>query len=224
MNIINILRKPYLAMFLASLMLFASCSQYENNTQAFDDTSLNIAKNQLNGFNLNSAKSSNIVNNHQIMDYMQEQNNVSIEFPESLYELNDKTTDEKISIALQSGVLNQDDLVIIQNLEISLRNDNFENVISNFENEIINLNFSTEKFEIYNIFVNSLKLSNSLDSTLFQSNNYAKSFDCVLATIAFAAAAISLAGLTAASAGLLVGATVVGYIAASVALVRACKK
>lgn len=30
MNIINFLRKPYLAMFLASLMLFASCSQYDN--------------------------------------------------------------------------------------------------------------------------------------------------------------------------------------------------
>lgn len=38
MNIINILRKPYLGIFLASLMLFASCSQYDSDVsnQSFD--------------------------------------------------------------------------------------------------------------------------------------------------------------------------------------------
>ena len=31
MNILNNLRKPYFAIFLATLMLFASCSQYDND-------------------------------------------------------------------------------------------------------------------------------------------------------------------------------------------------
>lgn len=227
MNILKKLRKPYLSILMASLILFISCGQenlqIENKEQAFDGRSLNLAKNQLDGFNLNSTKSSDNVKNHQIMDYMQAQNNVSIVFSESLYELNDKTTDEKISIALQSGVLNQSDLDLIGNLELNLRNDNFENVISNFENEIINLNLSDEKFEVFNTFVNSLKLSNSLDSTIFQSNDYAKDFDCVLATIAFAAAAVGLATLEVGSGGLATAAVVVGYIAASAAWVRACR-
>lgn len=42
MNIIKILRKPYLAMFLASLMLFSSCSQYDNEINE-ESESLNLS-------------------------------------------------------------------------------------------------------------------------------------------------------------------------------------
>ena len=45
-------------------------------------------------------------------------------------------------------------------------------MISNFEENVLNLNLSNEKFKIYNTFVNSLKLTNNLDPSLFQSNDY----------------------------------------------------
>ena len=228
MNLIKTLRKPYLSIFLASLVLFVSCSQDDNDSvQKFDDASLKLAKSQLDNLTFTANIGSDVDMNHQLMDYFQSQNNINIEFSNALYELNEKTTNEKVEIALETGVLNQEDLTLIVNLENNLKNDNFDNVIYNFEESILNLNLSNEKFEIYNTFVNALKLTNSTDSSLFQSNDYsAKSldFDCALATIAFAAAAVGLATLEVGTAGLATAGVVVGYIAASTALVRACKK
>lgn len=227
MNLIKTLRKPYLSIFLASLVLFVSCSQYDNeNIQKFDDASLNIAKSQLDNFTLTAKKSSDADMNHQIMNYFENQNNVNLEFSNTLYELNEKTTDKKIEIALQSGILNQEDLTLIQNLENNLKNDNFSSVISNFEENVLSLNLSNEKFEVYNTFVNALKLTNTIDSSLFRSNDYAAKsfdFDCVLATVAFAAAAVGLATLEVGTGGLATAAVVVGYIAASAAWVKACR-
>jgi tetrahydromethanopterin S-methyltransferase subunit B len=136
-------------------------------------------------------------------------------------------TDEKFEITLQSGILNQEDLNLIKDLEHKLQNDDFTNVISNFEENVLNLNLSNEKFKIYNTFVNSLKLTNNLDPSLFQSNDYSSRdgdlVDCVLATIAFIVAVIALVGIEVGTFGLATAAAVIGYIAASAAWVRACK-
>ena len=227
MNIIKISRKPYLSLFLAITVLFTSCNQYDNDsTQKFDDTSLKLAKSQLDNFTLTANKFSDVDMNYQIMNYFQNQNNVNLEFPNTLYKLNEKKTDEKIEIILQTGVLNQEDLTLITNLDNNLKNDNFDNVISNFEENILNLNLSSDKFKVYSTLVSALKLTNSADSLLFQSNDYtAKSLglDCILATISFIAAAVALALLEVGSGGLATTVVIIGYIAASAAWVRACK-
>ena len=60
------------------------------NIQKFDDTSLNIAKYQLENFNLTvNKRSGNNSMNHQIMNYFENQNNVNLDFSEILYELNE---------------------------------------------------------------------------------------------------------------------------------------
>jgi len=219
-------RKPYFTLFLVSLILLVSCNQYDtDNPQRFDDTDLKLVKNQLENFTLISNKISDIDMNHQIMNYLQNQNNVNIEFSNVLYELNDKTTDEKIEITLQTGVLSQEGLALILNLENSFENDNFDIVVSNFEENILSLNLSNEKFESYNNFVMALKLTNSLDPTLFQSNDDTArgGIDCVIATVAFVIAVAALATIEVGSFGTATILVVAGYIAASAAWVRACK-
>ena len=207
--------------------MFVSCNQYDGeNIQKFDDTSFKLDKNQLDNFKLRQDKSLDVNVNYQIMDYFQEQNNIDIKFSNDLYELNKKTTSEKFEIALQTGVLNQEDMNRIKNLEKSLRVDGFNNVIINFEKDILSLHLSNKKFKIYTIFLNALRLINYNDSMLFKSNSYLAKrldLDCWLAGIAFAAACVGLATLEAGTAGLATAAVVVGYIAASTALVRACK-
>lgn len=224
----NTLRKPFYTIIFSILLLYVSCNQYESdNIQKFDEKSYKLAKNQLNGYTLIDNKVSGNYMNHEIMEYLQQQNNVNIEFSNKIYELNNKTTDEKIELILKTGVFNQVDLELIQSLENRLKMNNFDNAISKFEETIINRNFSKEKFETYNTLVNVLKLINSMDASLFQIKEYSAknlNFDCVLATIAFGAACVALATLEVGTGGLATAAVVVGYIAASAAWVRACKQ
>lgn len=242
------LRKPYIPVFLASLILFVSCKSHEtmndNNEiteNEFTESSYSLAKNQLNSFNqqvLDRTIYSEIEMNSIIMNYLKSQNNVKYNFGENIIKLDPEFIDDNFDIAINSGFIDETDLIKLNQLAIDIKNNGFINAIRTFEQILLNENSSITKFKKYNIIIQSLKLTQDLDSSIFQVSNaldsskfenYASTAkevdttDCVLATISFAAACYALVALEVGTAGLATAVVVTAYVAASAAWVKTCR-
>ena len=93
MNILNILRKSYLAIFLASLVMFVSCSKYDSiisEEQKFDYSLFEEFKTGKHSndfvFKFNS-KNTKTENFKSVVNKANSNLNVNIDFPEEAYEL-----------------------------------------------------------------------------------------------------------------------------------------
>lgn len=159
------------------------------------------------------------------MAFFQKVNNVNFSLPDKAYNLNDKTVDEKFDIALRTGVFNESDKKLMLSLTDDLKKNDFSTSLSNFKKRILEANLSNKKFGLYNIAVNSLMLIHYVKPSLFDLNSTESNsnpIDCIIAIIAFICAFIALVTLEVGTAGLATAVVVVGYIAASTAMVRAC--
>jgi hypothetical protein len=220
-------RKINNAIFLAILVLYASCSKYEElNPNNQLESSYKLAKEQLQGFQISSLEFSALEKNQKILRYLNRKNSSQLAFSQKLIELNKRTTSEKVEIILNSNIFSSEDLDRFIRLSETIKNEDFHTGLVEFKKEIKSYNLNVEDSYKYAILTNSLRLINDLDSEIFIVKQYSAkelNLDCILATIAFVAACVSLALLEVGTGGLATAAVIIGYIAASTAWVRACK-
>ena len=230
-----------------------SCKSHEtineNNEiieNEFSESSYLLAKDQLNSFNqqvFDRTIYSEIEMNNIIMNYLKSQNNVEYNFGENIIKVDPEFIDDNFDIAINSGFIEETDLIKLNHLAIDIKNNGFVNAIRTFEQILLNENISITKFKKYNMFIQSLKLTQDLDSSIFQISNalnsskfenYASTskevdtakvdtVDCIIATISFAAACVALATLEVGTGGLATAAVIIAYVAASAAWVRTCR-
>ncbi|WP_452218357.1 hypothetical protein [Lacinutrix undariae] len=133
MNLIKNFRKPYLTIILASLTLFASCSQYENEVEEIPN-STELA-NRINKLNLADYVEKHLQISNDIYILLENENNIDIEFLESAP---DKLKLNEILGMLENANVQQSGL--ISDLFIQMYHNTLD--FTNSNPDLKNLNYS----------------------------------------------------------------------------------
>ena len=155
MNILKSLRKPYFATFLGFLVLFVSCSQYEDtNEQTFDSeylksTHLNLKQIIENSKNVSIvSKTSNISEDEAEQAYLQNLNYLNENGVESLLQLHNI------------------DLEVIEEFEFYKNNESNENVY-----DLLVANFNIDSEQEASFLFTAIEIYNQLDADIDTSNS-----------------------------------------------------
>lgn len=216
MNIISILRKPYLATFLASLMLFASCSQYESDIAESNSIDALALKNMHQSIKIDLSKYK--VENKSAYAKSSEETNAEILYLENVEYLNNHTLEELF-------IKNNVDTEIISELEYYENNIDSENVYQELINSF-NIENETEASILFTIIevqkIVEQELANSSKAIMSKSQMKRVSWGCALAI----AGVVGVSVFAVMSAPITSGASLVAFITAkglaTVALVEAC--
>jgi len=223
MNILKNFRKPYLSMFLASIVLFVSCEQANLNNDAeseFDYSVYNefISGNsysKANSFLSKSGNSNTIADAQKLLDDINLEYGTNIVFPNEFLGLTDYSPQHIETTALSKGWLNQNDIYLIDEFESDLKKSDFDTAIQNYENNVINLGLSGNELEEKNLAANAFKAFNNYHPELFDNTTYSKGgWGCFRAAAALTLSSVALASCaTVLACGLAVTAWILSYSA-----------
>ena len=217
MNILNYIRKPYLAMFLASLMLFVSCTQYDSivtKEQNFNYKAFDEFKSKGFQIDLSSIKNSSVSlveKQKAILNQVNAELGTDLTFPDKAIELINYDAEEIYEVSLKEGWMTQQDVDLTNEFLLNIRTDGIDIAISKYEKTILKLSLSDEKFAEKNIFLNIMKSINYENPNFFKADLLNKSiqaksevwYKCAAAVVALTAATLSLAScVTIAACGL----------------------
>lgn len=171
----KIIIKPYIAIFLASLVLFASCSQYESTppNQSFDYEANSFFKSNqslINLVTLNQKQQKSVPTKDislQIMNNLNKELGTNISHPNLALDLIDYDRDQILNLSLNKGWINQNDIDLNNAFLNDIENYNFDIALANFEKTVLKLNLSNLEFEKQNLFANIVKSFNDIDPSLF---------------------------------------------------------
>ena len=207
------LRKPYLSMFLAFLVLFVSCNQDETTDlmteQSFNYSAFNEFKNAPSFGNIiknlqkdsvkNKTGNTVLDTNKAILTYVNSELGTKLQLPDLALQLNDYTSDQILNIALENNWMTKKDVALTNSFITDIETFDLEKAIKNYEQATINMSLTTEEFAKKNTFINMIKSIDNLQPNLFKSSFLNKSslaknwFHCAAASVALAAA---IAGTT----------------------------
>lgn len=209
MNIIKTLRKPYLSIFLASLMLFASCSGNEilNENEAEQNSEFSkfdfsfFEKNKGNlidmkSFNFDNKSSlSRIEINDKILNEINNQLGSELELSTDFKELELDSFESVSNWAINNGTMDEIDIQILTDFNQSLSQLELSQAISALETDVKNSNLSSFKVQKFQYLANVVKLLENERAGFFVSNSNFQQKSCWGAAIglAFASAALVLA-------------------------------
>jgi len=235
MNIIKTLRKPYLSIFLAILIIFTSCSgdefidnnELEKSQSKFDFSFFN--KNQDNLIDMKSFKLHNksslsrLEVNNIILTEINDQLGSELDFSTSFKELELDSFDSVSNWIYTNQSLNELDMQILIDFDTNLKVLELTDAIAILENDVNNANLNSFKIDKFEYLANVVKLIENETPGFFTTQQKS----CWGATIglAFAAGALALAcnppalGATVGAACYLAGAN---FIRASIMLGLEC--
>lgn len=211
MNILKFSRRPYLSIFMASLILFVSCSEgavaeikQSFNYKSFDlYKSTNHYKNIIKSLSKSNLSKSTILEQKKlIVKEVNNELNTELHIPEIALDLSINMNPEEIyTVGLSNNWINQQDVGLVEKFGNDLQTFGFEIAIRNYEDTVINLNLSDTEFARKNAFLNIIKTINYENPLMFQesSSSLEKSnlqmrswWRCALAITALVAATASL--------------------------------
>lgn len=202
---IKLLRKPYLSMILAVLVLYASCNQYDpvaETRHTFDSAVFNTFKNSkhfdnvvknLEGVAIQSRQGSVLEKNKEILTAVNAELGTNLVFPDEILELSlEMNADQIYNTALDEGWMTQEDINLTKDFANDIQTNGFDVAIVNFQSKVLSLNLSDEELARKNAFVNIMKSIDYENPEFFQSHDERSWWRCVLALIAFVAALVGL--------------------------------
>lgn len=149
----------------------------------------------------------------------------SVSYPNLALDLIDYDREQILNLSLREGWINQTDIDLNNAFLADLTNNNFDIALSNFENNVLELNLSNQEFEKQNLFVNIVKSFNDIDSKLFKtqtSNNYQARGGWACAGAIFALAATT-AGLSSCATIVACAGAILLHLVALDSVARKCK-
>ncbi|MGB2223482.1 MAG: hypothetical protein ACPHZC_03545 [Flavobacteriaceae bacterium] len=228
MNVFKTLRKPYLATFLASIILFISCEQnsldsvenafnYSVHKELIETTSAVDINNMLN-INSSSAKSNSINRNLDVIDNINNYYNSDLSLPNELLGMTDYNPQEVVTTALNNGWMNQYDLNLMDQFESDFQSLGFDGALENYENTVLSLELNDAEFSKKNLVANALKSMNNYYPEIFSSSSefskYSRGWGCFRAAAALILSSVGLAScVTVVACGLAVSAWILSYSA-----------
>lgn len=190
MNILKTLRKPYFATFLASLILFISCSD-SNDINSIEKRSFDLSK-SINGLP--------IVQNLPSIDYSLYEDKGVIDKEGLTNAINQNVGTNILNSSIFDNVSlvskNEQDDEIINDFTNDWLNSGIDTAITNLDNTLNQLNISDTEYQTYNDFINILLLSeiDFQNSSSNKSRVYAKDtrWGCAFAIASFTLATVAV--------------------------------
>ena len=203
-------RSPYFSLIMAFSIFFASCSTGEITTEEVNQQDATMSRTSAETLTATKALWADAERNYGSAGFTP---------TDDMFLTVDNDFDTNWTKAVGTGLVSSSDRLMFEKLANEIVSKGFTTAINSFESSYIAKGYTGTKLSVYQNFVKVLKDKNTQDPSFFARNN----FDCGLAVVGFGIAFASLATLTAASGGLTIGLTVVGYQVAAVGLVRACR-
>ena len=240
MNILKTLRKPHLSIFLASLMLFISCEQYETGNKleenSFDYSQFNSFKTTNIDLDLKLIKKSGDSKANKmkaVINAVNKKMNTNIDLPSNALEMINDDAEMIFEKSLSNNWMNESEIKLTQTLISDIKLKGFEKAISNYEKKVLDLNLSASEFSKYNNIVNILRSQNYENPSLYNlksensgllnkglaSNDWCDWCKCAAATVALT---VATAGLTSCVTVAACGLAIVLVYAASNGFAAAC--
>lgn len=240
MNLLNNFRKPYFAIFLASLILLSSCKSDDSlsttESQKFDYAFYQNNKGSL--LNLNSI---NLINNSNplmrseplttleksniILTEINTELGTDLDFDNDFKEIELDTYTSVENYIYKNNILEPSEMYLLNNFKNNLSNLELTDAINILEQEVHNANLDVLKVEQFEYFANTVMLLENDDPGIFTAK---AASPCSDALLGLAFATVSLAGACSppamgASVGFFCYVAGANYIRASIAVGKACK-
>lgn len=196
---------------MASVFLFVSCSQYDTpevevvnkfDYSAFDEFSktnsyINVKKTIKNN-KKNTESKSTLETNKFILKVVNDEMDTNLFYPDLALKLNDfnkYNVDDIFKIAKENKWMNEEDIILTNSIISDIESLGFEKAVKNFEEKVLKMSLTQQKFTEKNNFINSLKSINYENPNLFAKTLNSKSWlKCAAASVAFTAAFVGLSG------------------------------
>ncbi len=212
MNLITISRKPYLAIFVAIAVLFASCEQYNQPIQKtqnqfdlsffeqnkdnpiFKEINLEIKK-KLIKLKKQTAKEKN----KKVLDIVNSKTGDLMDL-EVMSNLSQLDATQMLNKSLDDKMITESEFNLTNSFLNDVKDKGIDLAMSNYKEEVLQMDLTTEEFNKKNMFVNAVTFIKYKNSSLFDKVNGSKHLAkqqegilaCILATIALVAATIGL--------------------------------
>ena len=153
-------RKPYLSMFIALIVLFVSCEQYDTleveSINKFDYSLYNENKNnpildaitkEMHESRSKYKKSSTIFQqNREMLNIVNSKMRYKLNFSDSVLELAELNSKEILNESLKNKWMTLEDVTLTKSFLSDFKNKGVDIAISNFENRVLKMNLSKKKF------------------------------------------------------------------------------
>lgn len=203
MKLFKLLRKPYLAMLLAGLVLFVSCEQYQLKSDTdeakFDYSLYYTYQGKMLSVNLKKAlKVQNNISrlelNEAILDEINLQLGTDLDYSVDFKSMEIKSSTEVMDWGLQNNLLDDKDVTILNDFISSTVSNGIENALSGLEADVFkNMELSVSKVQKYEELANTVRLINEENPEIFDSNLDGRSCLWAVIGIIFAFVALVLA-------------------------------
>ncbi|MEM6719878.1 MAG: hypothetical protein AAF611_11205 [Bacteroidota bacterium] len=204
---LNLFRNKYFVIALSSLFLVFSCTTHGIETANSESRTINYKV--FNDYKSNTGLLKNIMTTNQygknsqslkeisqtILDQVNLELGTNVIYSDEALQLPNYNGEEIIEIGKANGWINDIDVNLIDAFMINLENHDFNYAIENFENSVITLSVSDEKFDKLNMTANLIRSANHQNPEIFtqiQKSRELGGWDCALATLALAAATAGL--------------------------------
>lgn len=196
---------------MAQIFLFVSCSQYdipstEVEVNKFDYSVFeefsksDIYENIKETIEKKKSKETTLEINKFILKVVNDEMNTNLSFPDLALKLNNFEANDIFSIALNNKWIDKEDVVLVNAVTFEIQSLGFETALKNYQEKVLKMPLSPEKFAEKNLFINSLKsihydnpgiFNNDIDNKSLEARSWLR---CAAATVAFAAALVGLSG------------------------------
>jgi hypothetical protein len=208
MKTLDYFRKPHLSIIMASIFLFVSCEQYENQvieTQAFDysifheyqkssvpnKVRIDIQNSNVKNLNLKKAEKNEVV-----LGIINVNTEGTFELPNEVLMLLEVESSEILPKALEKNILNQTEVDLTNIFLNDLKQSGFENAIQNYEKTVLKLSLNKEEFAKANAFANIMKSLHYDNPDFFGDGISSRDLDswwtCVVAVAGLTVATLAL--------------------------------
>jgi len=202
MNILKILRRPYLSIFMASLVLFVSCNGSELiQENELEQTSENLKfdfsfyeNNKGNLIDLKSFKFNNksslsrLEINNLILDEINRQLGTSLDYSTSFKKLDSYESISKY--IYENEIMDENEMQILTDFNTNLSTLEIYEAITILEEDVNDANLSSFKIEKFQFLANVVLLIENQTPGFFTENNQQRSCWFALAKLALASAAL----------------------------------
>lgn len=203
---LNLFRNKYLVIVLSTLFLTFSCTTHgletdiQSKTMNYDifndfKSNVGILNSLKHSINLEKENQTFVEFSQAILDQINLEMGTNLVYSDEELKIPDYSAEEIIEISLANDWMNQTDVDLINAFMNDLENHDFNFAFTNYENSILTLSVTDEKFEKLNLTANLILSANYENPEIFnqiQKSGEIGGWDCVLATLALAAATAGL--------------------------------
>ncbi len=204
MNILKTVRKPYVAILMASLILFVSCNGSEliqhNEVESLENFKFDFSLYENNKGNLiglesfkfnNKSSLSRLEINNIILDEINNQLGTDLNYGDSFKSLELTSSDNVENYFISNNLINETEKLILNDFHLNLNNLELYDAINILEEDVNNANLDATKKGKFEYLANVVQLIEYETSGFFSSTTHQKS--CLSAVIGLVFAFAGLA-------------------------------